>query len=97
MDEEIRLQARELLLRSRIYRFVALLLAVIGLAVFGIFYFKYIDGNISSVLQKPTLILMLFLPFLPAVILSRMSAKTEKKFNAVLETLTQKDEGSPRS
>lgn len=87
MEEEARLQARELLLRSRIYRFVALVFAAIGLIVFMLLYFKYIEGDIFEALKRPSLILIVIIPFLPAFILSRMALKTESRFVKILETL----------
>ena len=79
MDEDTRLKARESLLRSRIYRFTALVFAVLGLVLFVFLFFRYVEGDIMHALKKPSIVLILVLPFLPAAILSRMAVEAEKK------------------
>ncbi|PJB71767.1 MAG: hypothetical protein CO093_04455 [Alphaproteobacteria bacterium CG_4_9_14_3_um_filter_47_13] len=91
MDEKIRLQARELLLRSRIYRFVALCFAAIGLVIFIILYFRVIDGDIMQALRKPSFIVITIVPFLPAFILSRMSIRAGNKLMKLLENIQQNE------
>ena len=79
MDEDTRLKARESLLRSRIYRFMALVFAALGLVLFVFLFFRYIEGDILHALKNPAVLLILVVPFLPAVILSGMAVKAEKK------------------
>ena len=85
MEEKTRLEARELLLRSRLYRFAALIFAIVGIILFLFLYFKYIEGDMYQALQNPKLVLILLIPFLPAFILSRMAIKTEGKFQKIMD------------
>lgn len=87
MDEKKRLEARELLLKSRIYRVIALVFAVMGVAIFALLYFKFIEGDVLSALRKPHLVLFVIIPFLPAFILSRIAFKAEDKLRKILETI----------
>lgn len=93
MDEKTRLKARELLLRSRIYRFIALVFAAVGLVIFMILYFKYVEGDIINALKKPSLVLIVLIPFLPAFLLSRMAIKAENKFMKILEDQNPEKDG----
>lgn len=85
MEEKTRLKAREYLLRSRIYRFLAALCALVGLLIFLIFYFKNIEGDIVKALSSVSTAVFLFLPFLPAFVLSWLSMRSESKFLAVMK------------
>ena len=91
MDEQTRLKARELLLRSRVYRYSAIVFAVMGAVVFLALYFRYIEGDIIHALHNPMLVMILVLPFLPAFVLSWMAAKTANKFMVLLEKLQNSD------
>lgn len=92
MDEKTRLEARELLLRSRIYRVIALVFAAMGLVIFTVLYLKYMQGDILSALKKPSLVLIILIPFLPAFVLSRMAFKAENKFAKLLGALEDQQE-----
>jgi len=88
VDEATRLKAREQLLRARVYRFLALVCAVLGLVMFLSIYFRYVDGDIIGALTRVSTVLMLLLPFLPACVLSWMAVRAERKFMAMLPDLT---------
>lgn len=87
MNEQTRLKARELLLRTRIYRFTALVFAVIGLLIFLYLYFKDISGDVLTALANPAIVAVILFPFLPAAVVSWMAARTRKKLMKTLETL----------
>ncbi len=84
MDEETRLQARELLLRSKIYRFVALIFAGVGVLIFAWLYFKWFDGDLMEAATSVSTIFIIIIPFLPAFVLSSMAAGAEKKLAKLL-------------
>ena len=88
MDEETRLKARELLLKTRLYRFIALCFLIMGVALFIVLYLRFIEGDILAALRQPSLIFILLLPFLPAAVLTSMSAKAHKQFFETMEELT---------
>ena len=87
MDEQTRLKARELLLRSRIYRGVALAFAIMGLIIFVFLYLKHVEGDVLNALRSPSIIIILAISFLPAFVLSRMAVKAEKGLAKALQQL----------
>lgn len=88
MDEETRLKAREYLLKTRLYRFIALCFLILGVALFIVLYLRFIEGDALTALRQPSLILILLLPFLPAAVLTSMSAKAHKQFFRIMEDHT---------
>lgn len=92
MDEDMRLKARELLLRSRLYRFIAVVFALFGIILFWLLYTRYVEGDIAQALSRPGTVLLIVLPFLPASVLSWMAVRSEKKLAALLENLHAADD-----
>lgn len=84
-QEEKRLQARELLLRARVYRAFALALAVGGLVIFSVLYQKHIGGDIIGALRRPSTVLIVLVPFVPAAVFSWLSIRAENKFLAFFD------------
>lgn len=82
-------ELRALFIKSKFYRIAALIFAVCGVAVFGFMYYYTTNGNALKVLENPYIIVILVIPFLPAVILSWQATRNEKKLMALLES--QKD------
>lgn len=79
-----RKKARELLIKSRMYKYVAWLCAAIGFLVFiGLYQAKY-DGNIVNAIGDPAFIALILVPFIPAVIMLRISGKAEKQLAEAL-------------
>ncbi len=72
-------EARELYLKSKIYRIVAIIFAIVGLGLFGQLYFKQYNGDLAKALSDPFFIVTILFPFLPAIILSLISTRLEKK------------------
>ena len=75
-----RMLARALLIKSRNYRFIALVSALIGVAVLASLFFKHIDGQLLTALRDPSIIAMITVPFLPAIVFSLIAQKTEREF-----------------
>lgn len=96
MDDKTRLKARELLLRSRIYRFSGLVFACLGVFIFVFLYLSHIEGHFWSSLRRPDLVAMIFLPFVPAAILSMMAARAEKKFMRLFHQDTSSSAGKKK-
>jgi len=88
VDEQLRLKARELLLRARIYRFMALIFAMIGVMVFVALYFQHINGDIVSAFHDPSFAYILSIPFLPALVLSILAVKADRQLRKMLEPQT---------
>lgn len=78
-----RLLARNLLMKSRLYRMFALFFAVMGVVIFISLFLSHTDGNFINALRDPTTIVVILVPFLPAVVLSLLAQRTEKQFAAL--------------
>jgi len=76
----MRLEAKALLMKARLYRMIAMVFAFVGLVVFMVLYFKYIEGNILEALSSPSLVVIILVPFLPAIVISWLSVKAEDRF-----------------
>ena len=85
MDEEIRLKAREYLLKTRLYRFIALCFLIAGVALFIVLYLRYIQGDALAALRQPVLVLILLIPFIPAAVLTSMAGKAQKNLMAIMD------------
>lgn len=79
-------KATALVVKARFYRLAALIFAVMGLFVFAIMYFQVSNGNFLAALRDPFFVVVVIFPFLPAVILSWMAARAEKKLGNLLES-----------
>jgi hypothetical protein len=83
-QNKIRREARELLIKTRVYRFFALAFALMGTVIFIFLYFKHLDGRLLEALTDLKTVVMIVVPFLPAAVLAALSAKTESKFYELL-------------
>jgi hypothetical protein len=81
---KIRREARELLIKTRVYRFFALAFALMGTVIFIFLYFKHLDGRLLEALTDLKTVVMIIVPFLPAAVLAALAAKTENKFYDLL-------------
>ncbi len=88
-------EARSLLIRSRLYRYVAVTFALIGLAVFIFIYFSSVEGHLLEALRRPFIVGALLFPFLPAVVLSLMASRTEDKFYSFVEKNREEEPKEP--
>lgn len=86
-DEKFRLEARDLLMRSRLYQLFALTAAVVGLIIFAFLYFENIDGRFDEALRDPATLVMVVMPFLPAIVLSIMAERARTRFIDMLQRI----------
>ena len=86
MEEEVKKQARELLIKAKAYRIFAYVFAVVGAMVFLILYFNYFKGDVMASLRDPITVFMVLFPFLPAILLLRKSKKAETALQKLLST-----------
>ncbi len=85
MDKQ---RAREFLIKSKLYRFLALVFAGVGLLIFCGLYFqqeKSDGGGFLSVLRDPVLVVLLVFPFVPAIVLSLLAQRAERKLQEFLK------------
>lgn len=78
-----RLLARSLLMKSRLYRGFALFFTLMGVVLFINMYLTHIDGHFLEAMRSPSMIVMVVIPFLPAIVLSLMAQKAERDFAAL--------------
>ena len=80
-------RAREYLIKSKLYRFLALVFACAGVVVLCVVAFQQeqADGSLFALLRDPLTILLLIFPFTPAIVLSYMAQHAEKKLQEYLK------------
>ena len=78
-------QAKALLIKSKLYRYMSMALVAVGFGLFCMIYFKMLHGDFIGVIKNPAQIIMLLFPFLPAVILSWMSRRVEIKLSKLVD------------
>ena len=71
---------KEYLIKSKFYRAVSLVFVVIGLIAFLMLYVANVEGRVMEALKNPVTILFFIIPFLPAIVLSILASKNEKKY-----------------
>lgn len=71
---------KEFLVKAKLYRFASYMFLAIGIVAFGMLYVKNLDGRLMDALREPSTILIFVMPFLPAIILSLLGIKADKKY-----------------
>lgn len=84
MEESVRKQARELLLKAKVYRFIASLFAVGGVALFLVLHYQFFRGDLLASLKDPVTIPLVLLPFIPSVVLSFRARKAERELRKLV-------------
>lgn len=74
---------------------MAVVFALVGLVIFIILYMKNMDGKVADALRDPSTILVVLVPFLPAVVLSFMATRAESALKRMIEDARsgQQDKG----
>lgn len=68
------------MVKSKLYRGLGLLFAVFGLLIFIFIFSKSASGDISSLVNQPFSIIVMFSPFIPAAVFSFLAGRHEKKY-----------------
>jgi len=76
-------ELQQLKIKAGTYKILMGVFAVVGLIVFLILYVKNIEGHITEALKQPSTILMIVIPFIPAIVFSF-------KYNKVIKQMTKK-------
>jgi hypothetical protein len=84
MQEADKKQARELLIRAKVYRLFATIFAVAGAIIFLVLYFKFYGADVMEALRSPSSVLLVIFPFLPAILLSLKAKKADKALHKLL-------------
>ena len=80
-------EARQLLIKSRLYRIIAVCMLGFGMLILSVVYFRNVQGHEFEVLLDPGTIGMVLVPFIPAVVFATMTGKAEKKLDKILGEL----------
>jgi xanthine/uracil/vitamin C permease (AzgA family) len=72
--------ARQILMKAKLFRLFALLFAFVGVLLFIALYLRHVDGSFLSSLRNPFIVLIFLLPFLPALALSLLAGKIESDY-----------------
>lgn len=73
------METRIVLAKARLYRVFAIVFAVVGAMLFIHLYLNNIQGRVLASFTNPSILFMLLVPFLPAIVLSWIAARMEKK------------------
>lgn len=84
-------QLREILLKAKLYRIVAMTLAGGGLIIFVFLYLQHTDGNILNALRNPLIFVIALFPFLPAAVLTWIAVSLENTVTRELEKMPKKE------
>lgn len=82
-------EAREHIVRAQVYKIMAWGFVVGGVIVFIAFHKMFANGDVMVFLQKPMIIFIMLLPFLPSYLFAMMSKKRRRKANEILEHLEE--------
>lgn len=78
---------RELTIRAKVYRIIAMVFAFLGFLVFAVLFHTKYEGHLLRALHDPASVLLFFVPFLPAVVLTWLAGRAERKRAELLESL----------
>lgn len=78
-------KAREYLLRAKLYKFSACVFLGMGIVIFGYIYSERANGQFMKAMADPAFVFYFTFPFMPAVVLSYMAKKAEKKVHDFLK------------
>ncbi len=84
-------------MKSKLYRASALFFAVMGVVILIQTFLSHIDGHFMEAMKKPATIVLIVMPFLPAVVLSLMAQKAERDFAALKPFERAEDKAGDKS
>lgn len=76
---------RESVVKARFYRLFAVLFAIGGLVMFLYLYLDRVEGHLFDALRDPFVVVIILVPFLPAVVLSWLAGKHERLLEKALD------------
>lgn len=76
---------REIFRQARVYEIFGSIFALAGFGLFIALYIRNIEGRLFEAIANPSTLLMIVLPFLPAVILVNKAKSLHKKALLLLE------------
>lgn len=85
LSNENREKARRILFQAHLYRIAGIGTLFAALFLFVMLYIQNINGNPGILLRKPILILWMFSPFVPPLVLFLLSKKAMKNTRKILD------------
>lgn len=76
---------KESLVKARFYRLFAVLFAIGGLVMFLYLYLDRVEGRLFDALRDPFVVVIILVPFLPAVVLSWLAGKHERLLEKAMD------------
>lgn len=77
--------AKRYILKNHIYKMMAYVFVFMGLLVFIILYTKFVQGDVTRFLREPFLLLMIFSPFIPTLIMLHLSQRARLKASQIIK------------
>jgi FtsH-binding integral membrane protein len=97
-SESQRKEARELIIKSRLYKIVSYGFLCMAVVVFIFFYAMFAEQGFLNFIKNPFLIGMILFPFVPAYVFAFMSKRRRSKAVKILsEGLTPEELARKRS
>lgn len=84
------------MIKAKIYRFFAIIFAVMGAVIFMLLYFRHLDGRMMEALTDIRTVFIVLIPFLPAITLASLAARTESKFYNIAHSSGTTDDDKPK-
>jgi FtsH-binding integral membrane protein len=84
MQEADKQEARELLIKAKVYRILAAIFALGGIVVFLALYSQFYADDPMHALQDPMIIIFVVFPFIPSIILSLKAKRFERALSKLL-------------
>ncbi len=91
-----KLEAKKLLMKTKLYKLFALAFLIVGFLVFVVLYDQSAQGNFLVLLKDPLLIFVLIMPFIPAAVLSIMAGKLEGRLALFFDEYKSSDKQKPK-
>ncbi len=85
MNERTRRQCKELLIRAKVYRALALIFSLAGVGILLSSYYSNSGGGFFFLLIDPFFLALIALPFVPAFIFILVAQHKEKKILKLME------------
>jgi uncharacterized protein YacL len=77
------------LVKSKLYKIVSVIFAIVGLFMFFFFAITLIGNDPTAIIKQPWIVIYMILPFLPAYVLSMIAEKHRKKLKQLVEKNAQ--------
>ena len=85
-------EIREQYYKARTYNWFSIGFGVMGLGVFGMMFQRYVVPRPLDALQDPSTLMVFLFPFVPAVVMSFIARRADKRFRAMMDAAASSGE-----